>query len=61
MRTVKIFAKLRAAWVNADAERRELERRIASYNVPKNRPNERRELDRFLGEVLDRHSAEETR
>jgi hypothetical protein len=54
MRGLRILARLRAAWTNLDHERRELERRIASYNTPDGTRAERLELDRALEQIRGR-------
>lgn len=43
--------KLRAAWVDADRKRHELEQRIASYNIPVSTSRERDDLDRALDRI----------
>ena len=50
-----MFAKLRDAWVNAERNRHELERIIATYNTPPSSHATRRELDRSLDELRDRY------
>jgi hypothetical protein len=50
----KALARIRAAWVDADIRRRELEILIASYNVPAGDAAMRRDLDRTLDEILER-------
>jgi hypothetical protein len=49
----KLFARVRAAWINADERRRELERYIASYNTNLYCTRaHRQQLDRVLDDIL---------
>ena len=58
MGIANVLARVRAAWVNADRNRRELEMHIAAYNTPAMSPAHRRELDEALDRILGRCAAQ---